>query len=91
MTTPCECFKKQVKSNTCKAFNMFIKIIILMIPTIIFVGYWISLPSVDVNNIHLWLDRVKMLIVGGLISMIIDIIYWYIVAVPFINCYYSED
>lgn len=88
MTTPSECFKKQIKSNACKAFSHFIVFIILMLPIIIFFGYFMSMPPV--TNIESLNERVLLLIFGGTASGVVDMIYAYIIAIPFVGCYWSD-
>lgn len=87
MTTPNECFKKQVKFNICKAFTVFIEGIILGFPLIVFFLYWLSLPFPDLTMID---DRITFTIIWGNITFIINIIYGWIFAIPCLNCYYGE-
>ena len=87
MTTPSECFKKKVKLNTCTVFNHFIVCIILMLPIIIYAGYFMSLPPV--TNVESLNERVLLLIFGGSASIVVDIIYAYIMAIPFVECYFG--
>ena len=89
MTTPSECFKKQVKSNACKAFNIFIEGIILFLPIIVFVVYIFSLPSP--NGYEEVINRINLIVLGFAGSAIIDFVYTYILAAPLLRCYFEVD
>jgi hypothetical protein len=89
MTTPSECFKKQVKANACSAFNMFIKGIIMGWPMIVFAVYWFSLPAPE--GYSECVCRVLLLCGGMIISSVVMLIYDWVIAVPLINCFFGED
>jgi hypothetical protein len=92
MTTPKECFNKQVKSNACKVFNTFIEGIIILFP----LGICLSYVAYSASSCHPLTNAEAMnmaLIFTGetLVFMFIEIIYVYIIAVPILNCYFGED
>ena len=89
MTTPSECFKKQVKANTCTAFNIFIVGVIILLPTIIWAIWLFTLPLASTQKefgANIFLGLTSMLI-----SVIINIIYAFTVALPFLRCYFRVE
>jgi len=91
MTTPSECFVKHVKKNTCSAFNMFIMSVILLLPLIVFMAYFFSLPSIDHNSSEtVVFDRIALIFTGAVGSFFVTLIYDWLFAIPFLKCFYKE-
>lgn len=88
MITSSECFKKRMKSNICTLFNALITGVIIFLPIIVFVAYWFTLPPVKFD---MFFDRINILLFGGFISSLINAVYAWIFAFPFLKCYYKED
>jgi len=91
MTTPNECFKKQVKKNVCTAFNIFVEGIIILFP----LGICLSYLALFISSCHPLTNAEAMnmaLIFTGetLLCMFIEIIYVYIIACPFLKCYFGD-
>ncbi len=90
MTTPSECFKKRVKSNTCELFNAFIMGVIIFLPSIVFVVYCFTLPTVSID-IAISFSRMNFLLFWGFVSSLINAAYAWVFAFPFIKCYFGVD
>ena len=90
MTTPSECFKKQVKKNIVTSFDIFIEGTILFWPIVVFVLYWLSLPPASTYD-ELF-DRTFVVGWGGFIlTCVFTFIYDYIIAIPILRCFYDKE
>ena len=89
MTASSECFKKQVKSNTYTAFNIFIEGIIAFLPMIVSFVYLFTFPAVNVFNETT--NRLGLVLFGCIAFVIINAFYAYIIAIPLLKCYFGED
>ena len=89
MTTSSECFMKQVKANVCTAFGVFIRGVIMLWPLIVFAVYWFSLPSPTTEGERMY----RALLLGGDLSItsVVMVIYDWMIAIPFIKCFFGED
>ncbi len=91
MTTPTECFKKQATSNACKVFDGFIKVAIVFAPLVILLSYLIyGLFSSHPTTLDETANIVIMFIIEAIVSVVVNGIYIYVIAIPFVDCYYGE-
>ena len=93
MTTPGECFKKQVADRAGEVFALLFVIIILALPFILIVTYMVfGIPALSKSPTYAeCVDRSLLITFGTMAALLIDIVYAYIIALPFLKCYVGLD